>query len=71
MHLAKETVRKLMTHAGLWVPRRQRAPKIQQPRYRRACIGELIQIDGCEHDWFEDRVPACMRWFMWMTLQAV
>ncbi|ACT06965.1 Integrase catalytic region [Dickeya chrysanthemi Ech1591] len=59
VHLAKETVRKLMTHAGLWVPRRQRAPKIQQPRYRRACIGELIQIDGCEHHWFEDRGPAC------------
>jgi hypothetical protein len=26
---------------------------------RRACIGELIQIDGCEHHWFEDRGPAC------------
>lgn len=26
---------------------------------RWACIGELIQIDGCEHRWFEDRAPAC------------
>ena len=34
-----------MIKAGLWVPRKQRAPKIQQPRYRRACCGELIQID--------------------------
>jgi hypothetical protein len=25
----------------------------------RACIGELVQIDGCEHHWFEDRGPAC------------
>ncbi|CNK61755.1 hypothetical protein yaldo0001_14180 [Yersinia aldovae ATCC 35236] len=44
VHLAKETVRKLMVNAGFWIPRRQRASKIQQPRYRRACTGELIQI---------------------------
>ena len=36
-----------------------RAPRIQQPRYRRACVGELVQIDGCDHHWFEDRGPAC------------
>ncbi|MCQ1865452.1 ISNCY family transposase [Escherichia coli] len=57
--LGKETLRRLMIKTGLWVPRKQRAPKIQQPRYRRACCGELIQIDGCEHRWFEDRGPAC------------
>jgi hypothetical protein len=57
--LAVETVRSLMVAGGLWVPRRLRTPKIQQPRMRRACIGELIQIDGCEHHWFEDRGPAC------------
>nr|QTX14218.1 Mobile element protein [Klebsiella pneumoniae] len=32
---------------------------IPQPRYRRPCTGELIQIDGCDHDWFEGRGPAC------------
>jgi hypothetical protein len=57
--LAVETVRSLMVAGGLWVPRRLRAPKIQQPRSRRACLGELIQIDGCDHRWFEDRAPAC------------
>ncbi len=57
--LGKETLRRLMIKTGLWVPRKQRAPKIQQPRYRRACCGELIQIDGCDHHWFEDRAPAC------------
>ncbi|MCP2234115.1 hypothetical protein J2Y91_004552 [Erwinia aphidicola] len=36
-----------------------RAPRIQQPRYRRTCVGELIQIDGCDHRWFEERGPAC------------
>ncbi|AMV45498.1 ISNCY family transposase [Paraburkholderia caribensis] len=57
--LSKETVRRLMTDAGLWIPRRQRPPKIYQPRARRACLGELVQIDGSDHRWFEDRAPAC------------
>ncbi len=57
--LSKETIRRLMTAAGLWVPRKQRPPKVYQPRNRRACLGELIQIDGCDHRWFEDRAPAC------------
>jgi len=34
-----------------------RAP--DQPRYRRGCFGELVQIDGSEHRWFEDRGPMC------------
>lgn len=59
VHLSKETVRLLMVKAGLWIPRKQRAPKIQQLRYRLACCGELIQIDGCDHRWFENRAPAC------------
>jgi hypothetical protein len=57
--LAKETVRRIQVAAGLWIPRKLRPPKIQQPRTRRACVGELIQIDGCEHAWFEDRGPMC------------
>ncbi len=57
--LAVETVRSLMVAGGLWLPRRLRAPKIQQPRSRRACLGELVQIDGCDHRWVEDRAPAC------------
>jgi hypothetical protein len=48
-----------MTDAGLWIPRRQRPPKVYQPRARRACLGELIQIDGSDHAWFEDRGEAC------------
>ena len=59
LRLGKETVRRIMTRAGLWIPRKQRAARIAQPRYRRPCTGELIQIDGCDHDWFEGRGPAC------------
>jgi len=57
--LAKETVRRWMRDAGLWIPRAQRPPKVYQPRARRACLGELIQIDGSDHRWLEDRAPAC------------
>ena len=57
--LSKETARHLMMDAGLWVPRKQRPPKVYQPRARRACFGELVQIDGSDHRWFEDRAPAC------------
>ena len=32
---------------------------VHQPRYRRDCLGELIQIDGSEHWWFEGRGPRC------------
>jgi transposase len=59
IRLAKETVRRLMTDVGLWIPRRQRPPKIYQPRARRSCLGELVQIDGSDHRWFEERAPAC------------
>jgi hypothetical protein len=57
--LAKETVGRLQIAAGLWIPRKLRPPKVQQLRTRRACVGELIQLDGCEHRWFEDRAPMC------------
>jgi transposase len=57
--LAKETVRRIMIDAGFWVPRKLRPPKVYQPRHRRACLGELIQIDGSDHRWFEGRAPAC------------
>lgn len=57
--IGKETLRHLMMDAGIWSTRRQRAPPIHQPRVRRACLGELVQIDGSDHAWFEDRAPSC------------
>jgi hypothetical protein len=47
--LAVETVRTLMRAAGLWIPRKERAPRVHQPYNRRACLGELVQIDGSAH----------------------
>ena len=54
-----ETLRRWMIDAALWVPRAARSRRVYQPRHRRACVGELIQIDGCDHAWFEDRGPTC------------
>ena len=53
------TLRQWMIGAGLWVPRSQRPRRAHQPRHRRSCLGELVQIDGCDHAWFEERGPRC------------
>ncbi len=57
--LSVETVRKLMMQDGLWKTREQSLPKIHQPRTRRACLGDLVQIDGSLHRWFEGRARPC------------
>ncbi len=57
--LGRETLRTWMIEAGLWVDRPKRKRRLHQPRYRRDCPGELVQIDGSEHRWFEHRGPAC------------
>jgi hypothetical protein len=57
--LSVEAVRQLMISEGLWQVRRARRPVIHQLRERRARLGELIQIDGSPHDWFEGRAPKC------------
>src|SRR4051794_39197280 len=55
------TVRKRMLADGAWTTRRERSKRVYQPRHRRACLGELIQIDSCPHPRFEDRPAAPAR----------
>ena len=57
--VSKETVRQIQIRLGLWRPKRRRVKKIFQVRERRPRFGELIQIDGSPHDWFEGRGPRC------------
>ena len=57
--VSRETLRGWMIADGLWVDRRHRLPSPHQPRRRRDCLGELVQIDGSEHAWFETRGEAC------------
>ena len=53
------TLRQWMIQDGRWLTRPERKQRVHQPRQRRDCYGELIQIDGCEHPWFEARGPKC------------
>ena len=57
--VSKETLRQWMMEAGIWMARRERKKRIFQPRGRRDCFGELVQIDGSHHWWFENRGPKC------------
>ena len=59
LRLGVETLRRWMIVDGLWIDRRHRLPSPHQPRRRRDCLGELVQIDGSEHAWFENRGAQC------------
>jgi len=58
LKVSRETLRTWMAEDGIWLSRKQRRT-FHQPRLRRDCLGELIQIDGSDHHWFEDRGPPC------------
>jgi hypothetical protein len=55
--VSRETLRKWMIEDGLWKDRKHRLPPVHQPRHRRERVGELVQIDGSRHYWFENRGP--------------
>jgi transposase len=57
--VSAETVRRVQIGLGLWRPKTRRARRVFQLRERRPRFGELIQIDGSPHDWFEGRAPRC------------
>src|SRR5487761_2012694 len=57
--VSAETVRRLQIDLGLHKPKKRRDKRVFQLRDRRPRFGELIQIDGSPHAWFEDRGPRC------------
>ena len=58
--LDHETLRGWLLKAGLWQKRRKRG-KHRSWRERRAHFGELVQMDGSHHQWFEQRADkACL-----------
>jgi transposase len=59
LKLSVESVRQIMIAEELWKPRKIKRADAHQMRPRRACLGELVQIDGSPHPWFEDRGPDC------------
>jgi len=55
-----ETLRRWMLAEGLWSKARKRKPH-RSRRERRAHFGELVQLDGSFHDWYQGRAPrACL-----------
>ena len=57
--LSVERLRQEMIEVSLWQPRKRRKAQVHQLRERRACFGELVQLDGSPHDWFEGRSEIC------------
>jgi len=58
LKVGRETLRTWMVEDGLWLSRKQRR-SFHQPRLRRESYGELVQIDGSDHRWFEQRGEPC------------
>ncbi|MGL4549980.1 MAG: hypothetical protein ACRC33_02230 [Gemmataceae bacterium] len=54
--VGRETLRRWLLDAGLRQRRRARDPH-RSRRPRRACFGELVQMDASIHDWLEGRGP--------------
>jgi len=60
LKISVESVRQLMIAEDMWKPRKVKKVVAHQLRERRACFGELVQIDGSPHDWFEGRASECV-----------
>jgi hypothetical protein len=59
LKLSVGSVRKIMIEEELWKPKKARKVVAHQMRERRACFGELVQVDGSPHNWFEGRAAEC------------
>lgn len=57
--VSHETLRKWLIEKGIWKCKRSKQKRSYQRRQRRESSGELIQIDGSPHDWFEGRCAKC------------
>jgi molybdenum-dependent DNA-binding transcriptional regulator ModE len=51
-----ETLRRWLLEAGRWTVGRKRH-KHRAWRERKECFGQMVQLDGSHHDWFEGRAP--------------
>ncbi|MDP8265685.1 MAG: ISNCY family transposase, partial [Candidatus Aceula meridiana] len=54
-----QTLRNWLIKEGLWQRQRKRK-KYRQRRERKHCFGEMVQLDGSHHPWFEDRGSKCV-----------
>jgi hypothetical protein len=56
--VSKETLRRALIVEGYWAGKKRKI-KHRSRRDRKEYYGEMIQIDGSPHDWFEGRGPRC------------
>jgi len=56
--LNRETVRRWLREESIMTSLRKKRPH-RRKRERRSCYGELLQLDGSYHDWFEGRGAEC------------
>lgn len=57
LRLSHPTVHRILRAAGLPSPRRRRPPRHRRRRERMPQPGLLVQLDGSDHDWLEQRGP--------------
>ena len=57
--ISRETLRQFMMEDGIWKAKKKKEGKVYQRRTRRSQEGELVQVDGSYHDWFEGRAERC------------
>ncbi len=59
INVSRETLRKWLINENIWKAKDCGKIRVHQMRERRSCLGELVQIDGSPHDWFEGRRNKC------------
>jgi hypothetical protein len=57
--ISDETLRRWLLEVGDWKKSR-RSRRHRQWRERKQHYGEMVQMDGSHHDWFEGRGPGCV-----------
>lgn len=57
--IGDQTLRNWLMQAGCWGVNHKRR-KYRRWRERKHYFGEMIQVDGSHHDWFEGRGPKCV-----------
>jgi hypothetical protein len=57
--ISASTARRWMIEANIWTANSTKRRRLHQPRKRQKAYGQMIQIDGSKHDWFEGRGAKC------------
>jgi hypothetical protein len=56
--ISVESLRQIMIRMGYW-EEKQRSKAHKRARERKACYGQMVQMDTSEHAWFGDKFPVC------------